>query len=270
MALFTMSRKDNRMQYPPKAAALRAAFTLIELLIVIAIIAILASILFPVFSRAREQGRKAACLSNERQISQSILLYIQDYDTGYPNTNDPYLWVGKRFRWPLMPYLAIGQKVATDGSYSASTGSPAVLICPSDYLSASVFDGTSYGYSASFYHDPTQIAAMNIGNLRVALNAPGSGALCSTQTEAALQYPSQKIMVGEYYNAHEHPNAPVGYWGTLSGTSTPGPDRWDGSRNEAFADGHVKFLQAHKINPSPFDCPDFNLTVGGISGLDLN
>ncbi len=258
------------MHHPRTAGTTKAAFTLIELLVVIAIIAILASILFPVFSRAREQGRKTACISNERQITQSILLYIQDYDSCYPNTNDPYLWVGKRFRWPLMTYLAIGQKETTDGTYSASAGSPSVLICPSDYQSASVFDGTSYGYSAAFYHDPTQIAAMNIGNLPVALNNPGAGALCATQSEAALQYPSQKIMVGEYYNSHEHPNAPVGYWGTLSGASTPGQDRWDGSRNEAFADGHVKFLQARKLNPSALDCPDFNLTVGGITGKDLN
>ena len=42
----------------------RKGFTLIELLVVIAIIAILAAILFPVFAQAREQARKASCLSN--------------------------------------------------------------------------------------------------------------------------------------------------------------------------------------------------------------
>ncbi|MEO6909281.1 MAG: prepilin-type N-terminal cleavage/methylation domain-containing protein, partial [Abditibacteriaceae bacterium] len=44
------------------------AFTLIELLVVIAIIAILAAILFPVFIRARENARRAACLSNLKQL----------------------------------------------------------------------------------------------------------------------------------------------------------------------------------------------------------
>jgi prepilin-type N-terminal cleavage/methylation domain-containing protein len=47
----------------------RKAFTLIELLVVIAIIAILAAILFPVFARARENARRASCMSNLKQIA---------------------------------------------------------------------------------------------------------------------------------------------------------------------------------------------------------
>jgi prepilin-type N-terminal cleavage/methylation domain-containing protein/prepilin-type processing-associated H-X9-DG protein len=58
----------------------RTGFTLIELLVVIAIIAILAAILFPVFARAREQARKANCLSNLKQVGTAILMYAQDYD----------------------------------------------------------------------------------------------------------------------------------------------------------------------------------------------
>jgi len=59
-------------------------FTLIELLVVIGIIAVLAAILFPVFGRAREQGRIASCISNQRQIAQAITIYTQDYDETYP------------------------------------------------------------------------------------------------------------------------------------------------------------------------------------------
>jgi prepilin-type N-terminal cleavage/methylation domain-containing protein/prepilin-type processing-associated H-X9-DG protein len=59
-------------------------FTLIELLVVIAIIAILAAILFPVFSRAREQARKAVCMSNQKQIGMAIMMYVQDWDETYP------------------------------------------------------------------------------------------------------------------------------------------------------------------------------------------
>ena len=58
----------------------KTAFTLIELLIVIAIIAILAAILFPVFAQAREKARATSCLSNERQLSQAMLMFAQDHD----------------------------------------------------------------------------------------------------------------------------------------------------------------------------------------------
>jgi prepilin-type N-terminal cleavage/methylation domain-containing protein/prepilin-type processing-associated H-X9-DG protein len=55
-------------------------FTLIELLVVIAIIAILAAILFPVFAQAREKARTISCLSNFKQGTLGIVMYIQDYD----------------------------------------------------------------------------------------------------------------------------------------------------------------------------------------------
>src|SRR5947199_7262559 len=61
------------------------AFTLIELLVVIAIIAILAAILFPVFARARESARRAACLSNLKQLGISFQMYAQDYDETFPS-----------------------------------------------------------------------------------------------------------------------------------------------------------------------------------------
>jgi len=59
-------------------------FTLIELLVTIAIISILAAILFPVFARARENARRTSCLSNLKQIGLGVLMYTQDYDEKYP------------------------------------------------------------------------------------------------------------------------------------------------------------------------------------------
>jgi prepilin-type N-terminal cleavage/methylation domain-containing protein/prepilin-type processing-associated H-X9-DG protein len=62
----------------------RKAFTLIELLVVIAIISILAAILFPVFARARENARRASCMSNLKQFGLAMMQYTQDYDESYP------------------------------------------------------------------------------------------------------------------------------------------------------------------------------------------
>ncbi len=71
----------------------KKGFTLIELLVVITIIAILASILFPVFARARERARQSQCLSNMRNILQATAQYSQDYDERFPFWRTP-CWIG--------------------------------------------------------------------------------------------------------------------------------------------------------------------------------
>jgi len=52
--------------------------------VVIAIIAILAAILFPVFARAREKARQSSCLSNVKQMANAAMMYLQDYDEVFP------------------------------------------------------------------------------------------------------------------------------------------------------------------------------------------
>jgi prepilin-type N-terminal cleavage/methylation domain-containing protein len=59
-------------------------FTLIELLVVMAILAILAATLFPVFARAKERAKQTACLANTKQIGMATMMYIQDWDSEYP------------------------------------------------------------------------------------------------------------------------------------------------------------------------------------------
>jgi prepilin-type N-terminal cleavage/methylation domain-containing protein len=73
---------------------LQRAFTLIELMIVIAIIAILAAILIPNFLHARAESLTSACESNEQQIATALEEYAVDHNGAYPNMaglTTPYL-----------------------------------------------------------------------------------------------------------------------------------------------------------------------------------
>src|SRR5512140_3203612 len=66
----------------------RRGFTLIALLVVIAIIGILAAMLFPVFARARESARKTQCLANVKNLAIAINMYLTDYDKFWPKAID--------------------------------------------------------------------------------------------------------------------------------------------------------------------------------------
>jgi prepilin-type N-terminal cleavage/methylation domain-containing protein/prepilin-type processing-associated H-X9-DG protein len=100
---------------------LRRAFTLVELLVVIGIIAILIAILLPTISRAREQTKFVLCKNNLRQIGYALRMYANDNGDYYP---DAATLGGAFFR------VGLGQKIPGNPdpfSISETYGMPAVL-----------------------------------------------------------------------------------------------------------------------------------------------
>lgn len=78
------------MTRPPRRIRHRG-FTLIELMIVLAIVAILAAILFPILMRARLKSYHAACLQNERNLATALEIYANDKKHVYPESLDELL-----------------------------------------------------------------------------------------------------------------------------------------------------------------------------------
>ena len=83
-------------QYSMKRAGSKRAFTLIEILVVVAIIAILAALLLPALQRAKEEGKRALCLSHMHQIHTSLIMYSDDNNGWFPMMywGAPNLWDG--------------------------------------------------------------------------------------------------------------------------------------------------------------------------------
>jgi prepilin-type N-terminal cleavage/methylation domain-containing protein/prepilin-type processing-associated H-X9-DG protein len=226
---------------------MKKAFTLIELLVVVAIITVLAGLLLPALGEARKEGYKSVCASNLRGMTLAMEMYRADYNDIYPCKNDtatPWLWMGRGFRPVLEPYIAP----------HLSAENPNILWCPVE--KAAGYSNTSYAYSMSFYHSPAQINQMTDKSFTMSNPMP---AVPNNSGHVAM--PSRKILIGEWYSNHK----PV----TGNYTTEPGWWSWMGSRNYLFADGHVQFIAAEKIQPANDGYADPNLTKDGIEGTDL-
>jgi prepilin-type N-terminal cleavage/methylation domain-containing protein/prepilin-type processing-associated H-X9-DG protein len=130
----TAKRNESRA---PKTSSYGGAFTLIELLVVIAIIAILAALLLPALAAAKESGRRAACISNLKQIGLAIQTYAQDHNGRipygptappfshpaefYPSTGSPTSLLSLRSGAPVGLGLMLKSELAN---------APKVLFCP--------------------------------------------------------------------------------------------------------------------------------------------
>lgn len=197
------------------------AFTLIEVLFVLAIISILSALIFPVFLTARGQARQTVCASNLRQVGLSISMYTQDCDGHYPYAVDsidraiPGAWSQFPKFEADIPKIGLLHQVLQTYAHS-----PNIFACPSDTgfiapdfnaVILNAFPSSYEKYGSSYYYR-TEIAARHA-------------------TESTILTPTQINVLFD----------PVGYW---HGTLTPLLPRY----NVLFADGHVKCLTRSQIN----------------------
>jgi prepilin-type N-terminal cleavage/methylation domain-containing protein/prepilin-type processing-associated H-X9-DG protein len=252
----------------------RSGFTLIELLVVIAIIAILAAILFPVFAQAREKARSASCVSNIKQITLAILMYVQDYDEvytpgGFANndggTTAPGAWNGQP---NLMNNNAITQYgnspyancwgwpcIGPDGSgsYAAHlypyTKNLTIFTCPSannSTVNPSTVAGEWNPSTSQFLTDPHGVGHV----IPPALSYAFVGDF-GQQPDAAVQQPASSAVIIETGRLRAGFDADFGQDPVYSRTS-----RWadwynphTGGSNLGFSDGHAKYYKLDATGP---------------------
>lgn len=111
----------------------RRAFTLIELLTVLAIILLLAAIIFPVFARAKRSALQTKCISNLSQIGKAMLIYMGDHDDMFPRAVDasdkyaPSIWDAS----PDWQATIASTDLLNQALHPYSKG-PEIYACPSD------------------------------------------------------------------------------------------------------------------------------------------
>lgn len=94
-------KQPNPVRSRYRSGARRGGFTLIEMLVVIGIIGILASLLMPALSRAKAKANQIKCVNHLRQLALSLTMYADDYNGEYPpRRSPPYAWPNK-----LQPYF---------------------------------------------------------------------------------------------------------------------------------------------------------------------
>lgn len=206
----------------------KKGFTLIELLVVIAIIAILAAILFPVFARARENARKANCLSNLKQLGNALSMYVQDYDERYPAADyaDSRLSPAGIF-WASCLYPYVKNYRVYRCPTAGGRGSDNALA----YWNWTFPISPDYGWntylnkiSAAQVTQPADTAAIADCSHQIFMNRVGRIAWANSQDQVLYPATGQP---SDYMNDRY--------------------SRHSGGENIAFADGHAKWMASRAI-----------------------
>ncbi len=235
-------------------------FTLIELLVVIAIIAILASLLLPALNTARERGKRSLCLSNLRQVLQSVNFYANDFNgmfyTSYSRDSlPPYSWVWGLWNLTGSSYIPGCQEIAVKAS-GAKAVFTRVALCPSVQ-----FDDTNYDtvFNRSVY------AAWNVlpenyfpsDNEALGNCAKPVGNMDGIVVIKRARIPSKTVFMGDAYDMNAKAPSHLFYrrgttWG---GEVTPGSGvglilRHSGKVSVAWLDGHASSEGGRELGKS--------------------
>ena len=269
----------------------KRGFTLIELLVVIAIIAILAAILFPVFARARENARRATCLSNLKQLGLGFVQYSQDYDEKYPPTRGLTTDAlgGTTYGglyWNIFPPNAVsGVDPASNSVRWTSWAqvlqpylkSKQIMTCPSSadtafYSNTATFvtkQPISYTYNGLMAWQ-NQSVVVNAATLIMANEGFGNVAY----TSSALSFPH--IDGGADVFGPDHPysftlvtpdsaniSTSCAVYGNVNGVDFSYTKIHNNTSSYLFADGHVKAFFPFGPTPKPF--ADYDRATGSMS-----
>ena len=124
----------------------RGAFTLVELLVVLGIVAALAGLAFPVYQRMTQNSRGAACVSNLRQLGAALNLYLGDH-----NMTMPTLQGGRLLKSDNVPVI--------DNTLDVYATAAGVFACPADTAGLAAASGTSYYWNTALNRQA--VAALN-------------------------------------------------------------------------------------------------------------